>query len=143
MVSTRRKLFILFLGMLLGVVTNFALMFVPGFLEWRIDATSARQILGDVAKISGTMLALFTTVLLFFAREKDYRRVLREAFTLSLFLLMYAFLVGLIFIPFWIILNLESETILVSSFFGVFSLLFTVLCMLALFIVLVYVKFDE
>jgi hypothetical protein len=142
MLSTRRKLFVLFLGMSLAAVTDFALTFVPGFSEWSINATSARQILGDIAKISGTMLALFTTVLLFFAREKEYRRVLRETFTLSLFVLMYAFLVGLIFMPFWTILNLESETILVSSFFGVFLLLFVVLCMLALFAVLVYVEFD-
>lgn len=143
LISTRAKFLFLFLGLLLAVVIDLALGLLPGFSQWKVDATSASQILGDVAKISGTMLALFTTVILFFAREREYRRVLRETFTLSLFFVMYTFFVGLIFLPFWIILNIGSETILFSSIMGVFMLLFVVLCMLALFIVLVYVELEN
>jgi hypothetical protein len=84
-------------GLLSGVGISLILATITS--DILIDPASARQILGDIAKISGTMLALFTTFILFVMKDRPH--LLKSVIPLGLFTAtysMFAFMMILCFV---------------------------------------------
>jgi len=137
---SRRVKFVLFItGLIAGGIIE-AVIIMPSD-TWLVDAASARQALSDIAKISGTILALFTTFIIFLL--KDYLHIVRKYLSLSFFLLNYSIFVLLIILSFVEILRIGSEKVPFSQIAHVFALFFIALYIMAFLVTMAFVEITS
>ena len=118
MITKTDLIFLLFMAMLL--VELFGGIYLLDSLGrgWLIEPENARQILSDIAKISGTILAIFTAFTFFMLRE--HLEFFKNVKQFVSFMGLYFSLTGLIFLCFYNILKIGSEPIDFSEISAVF-----------------------
>jgi len=128
------KVFAVIIVFLAGILLYFIIASLTK--GWLIEPTSARQILSDTAKISGTILAIFTTFTFFLMRER--KDLLRETFTVSLFALSYGVYVLVMLWSLFGMLRIGSQQVEFYTISFVFIALPIALLLTALLIVLTF-----